>query len=129
MSKLRRQTKTILDAAADAGVRFIVHLGIFGYGRLTYAYGTWHEIVERYIEGRWIIATVYPVERKIRSIPESASAKVSAWSTPGLHLRRFAGRVDNPNGSDPFELSVAPIWGPADFACSLQKRTAAQVSA
>ena len=45
------QSKTIVDAAADAGVKFIVHLGIFGNGRLTYAYGTWHEMVERYIEG------------------------------------------------------------------------------
>src|SRR4029077_14186048 len=36
------QSKTIVDAAADAGVKFIVHLGIFGNGRLTYAYGSWH---------------------------------------------------------------------------------------
>jgi uncharacterized protein YbjT (DUF2867 family) len=45
------QSKTIVDAAADAGVKFIVHLGIFGNGRLTYSYATWHEMVERYIEG------------------------------------------------------------------------------
>jgi NAD(P)H dehydrogenase (quinone) len=45
------QSKTIVDAAADAGVKFIVHLGIFGNRRLTYAYATWHEMVERYIEG------------------------------------------------------------------------------
>jgi NAD(P)H dehydrogenase (quinone) len=45
------QSKTIVDAAADAGVSFIVHLGIFGNGRMTYAYATWHEMVERYIEG------------------------------------------------------------------------------
>jgi NAD(P)H dehydrogenase (quinone) len=45
------QSKTIVDAAADAGVKFIVHLGIHGNGRLTYAYATWHEMVERYIEG------------------------------------------------------------------------------
>jgi uncharacterized protein YbjT (DUF2867 family) len=45
------QSKTIVDAAADADVSFIVHLGIFGNGRMTYAYGTWHEMVERYIEG------------------------------------------------------------------------------
>jgi NAD(P)H dehydrogenase (quinone) len=45
------QSKTIVDAAADAGVKFIVHLGIFGNGRLTYPYATWHEMVERYIEG------------------------------------------------------------------------------
>src|SRR3982074_253471 len=45
------QSKTIVDAAADAGVKFIVHLGIFGNGRLTYSYANWHEMVERYIEG------------------------------------------------------------------------------
>jgi NAD(P)H dehydrogenase (quinone) len=45
------QSKTIVDAAADAGVSFIVHLGIFGNGRMTYPYATWHEMVERYIEG------------------------------------------------------------------------------
>jgi NAD(P)H dehydrogenase (quinone) len=45
------QSKTIVDAAADAGVKFIVHLGIFGNGRLTYPYAAWHEMVERYIEG------------------------------------------------------------------------------
>jgi uncharacterized protein YbjT (DUF2867 family) len=51
------QSKTIVDAAADAGVKFIVHLGVFGNGRLTYAYGTWHEIVERYIEGSGVAWT------------------------------------------------------------------------
>src|SRR3981081_4042166 len=35
-----QQSKTIVDAAADAGVKFIVHLGIFGNGRLTYSYAT-----------------------------------------------------------------------------------------
>jgi len=51
------QSKTIVDAAADAGAKFIVHLGIFGNGRLTYAYGTWHEMVERYIEGSGVAWT------------------------------------------------------------------------
>jgi uncharacterized protein YbjT (DUF2867 family) len=51
------QSKTIVDAAADAGVKFIVHLGVFGNGRLTYAYGAWHEMVERYIEGSGVAWT------------------------------------------------------------------------
>jgi NAD(P)H dehydrogenase (quinone) len=51
------QSKTIVDAAADAGVKFIVHLGVFGNGRLTYAYGTWHEMVERYVEGSGVAWT------------------------------------------------------------------------
>src|SRR6267154_372766 len=51
------QSKTIVDAAADAGIKFIVHLGIFGNGRLTYPYATWHEMVERYIEGSGVAWT------------------------------------------------------------------------
>jgi NAD(P)H dehydrogenase (quinone) len=51
------QSKTIVDAASDTGVKFIVHLGVFGNGRLTYAYGTWHEMVERYIEGSGVAWT------------------------------------------------------------------------
>jgi uncharacterized protein YbjT (DUF2867 family) len=45
------QSKTIVDAAADAGLQFIVHLGIFGNGRMTDPHFAWHEIVERYVEG------------------------------------------------------------------------------
>ncbi len=45
------QMKTITDAAVDAGVSFIVHLGVFGNGRSTDPHFAWHEPVERYIEG------------------------------------------------------------------------------
>jgi NAD(P)H dehydrogenase (quinone) len=45
------QSKTIVDTAADAGLQFIVHLGIFGNGRATDPHFAWHEMVERYIEG------------------------------------------------------------------------------
>ena len=45
------QSKTIVDAAVEANVKFIVHLGVFGNGRLTYSYGAWHEMIERYVEG------------------------------------------------------------------------------
>ncbi len=38
------QSKTIVDAAADAGVEFIVHLGIFGNGRMTDPHFAWHEM-------------------------------------------------------------------------------------
>jgi NAD(P)H dehydrogenase (quinone) len=48
---MTHQTKTITDAAADAGVGHIVHLGIFGDGRSTDPHFAWHELVERYIEG------------------------------------------------------------------------------
>jgi uncharacterized protein YbjT (DUF2867 family) len=48
---MTHQTKTITDAAADAGAGHIVHLGIFGDGRSTDPHFAWHELVERYIEG------------------------------------------------------------------------------
>src|SRR5438309_7927753 len=48
---MTHQTKAITDAAADAGVEQIVHLGIFGNGRSTDPHFAWHELVERYIEG------------------------------------------------------------------------------
>jgi uncharacterized protein YbjT (DUF2867 family) len=48
---MTHQTKTITDAAAEAGVEHIVHLGIFGDGRSTDPHFAWHELVERYIEG------------------------------------------------------------------------------
>jgi uncharacterized protein YbjT (DUF2867 family) len=48
---MTHQAKTIVDAAVDAGVGFIVHLGIFGDGRSTDPHFAWHELVERYIEG------------------------------------------------------------------------------
>jgi uncharacterized protein YbjT (DUF2867 family) len=45
------QVKTIVDAAVEAGVGFIVHLGVFGNGRSTDPHFAWHELVERYIAG------------------------------------------------------------------------------
>jgi NAD(P)H dehydrogenase (quinone) len=51
---MTHQTKTVTDAAAEAGVEHIVHLGIFGNGRSTDPHFAWHELVERYIEGSGI---------------------------------------------------------------------------
>ena len=45
------QVKTIVDAAVQAGVGFVVHLGVFGDGKSTDPHYAWHELVERYIEG------------------------------------------------------------------------------
>jgi uncharacterized protein YbjT (DUF2867 family) len=51
---MTHQAKTIVDAAADAGVGFVVHLGVFGDGRSTDPHFAWHELVERYVEGSGI---------------------------------------------------------------------------
>ena len=52
--EMTHQVKTIVDAAVDAGVGFIVHLGVFGNGRSTDPHFAWHELVERYIAGSGI---------------------------------------------------------------------------
>jgi NAD(P)H dehydrogenase (quinone) len=49
------QSKTIVDAAADSGVNFIVHQGVFGNGRSTEPHFAWHEMIERYIEGSGVV--------------------------------------------------------------------------
>lgn len=50
-SAMNNQTKTLVDAAEDAGASFLVHLGVFGDGRSTDPHFAWHELVERYIAG------------------------------------------------------------------------------
>ena len=49
-----QHVKTIVDAAVDAGIRFVVHLGVFGNGKPTDPHYAWHELVERYIQGSGI---------------------------------------------------------------------------
>lgn len=58
---MTQQAKTMVDAAEDAGVGFIVHLGVFGNGRSTDAHFAWHEMVERYIQGSTLAwANIHP---------------------------------------------------------------------
>ncbi|MGW1723406.1 NmrA family NAD(P)-binding protein [Streptomyces sp. NPDC002306] len=60
-SAMTHQTKTLVDAAEDAGVSFVVHLGVFGDNRSTDPHFAWHELVERYIAGsRLAWANVHP---------------------------------------------------------------------
>ncbi|MEU0238603.1 NmrA family NAD(P)-binding protein [Nocardiopsis sp. NPDC006198] len=44
------QSKMFVDAAAQAGVEHIVHLGVFGSGRDRIPHFSWHELIETYIE-------------------------------------------------------------------------------
>ncbi|WP_392838922.1 NmrA family NAD(P)-binding protein [Streptomyces sp. LN500] len=50
-SAMNHQTKSLVDAAEDAGVSFLVHLGVFSNGRSTDPHFAWHKLVERYIAG------------------------------------------------------------------------------
>jgi NAD(P)H dehydrogenase (quinone) len=60
-SSMNHQSKTLVDAAEDAGVGFLVHLGVFGNGRSTDPHFVWHELVERYIAGSKLAwANVHP---------------------------------------------------------------------
>jgi NAD(P)H dehydrogenase (quinone) len=60
-SSMNQQSKTLVDAAEDAGVSFLVHLGVFGNGRSTDPHFAWHELVERYIAGSKLAwANVHP---------------------------------------------------------------------
>lgn len=60
-SAMNHQTKTLVDAAEDAGVSFLVHLGVFSDGRSTDPHFAWHELVERYIVGSKLAwANVHP---------------------------------------------------------------------
>jgi uncharacterized protein YbjT (DUF2867 family) len=60
-SAMNHQTKTLVDAAEDAGVSFVVHLGVFSDKRSTDPHFAWHELVERYIAGSQLAwANVHP---------------------------------------------------------------------
>ena len=51
------QSKTLVDAAVKAGVRHIVHLGIFGQWDTTDPHFAWHQMIEKYIEASGIAWT------------------------------------------------------------------------
>ena len=48
------QSKILIDKAADAGVRFMVHLGTHAPDNTAFKHHAWHQLVERYIEWRGI---------------------------------------------------------------------------
>lgn len=51
------QSKTLVDAAKKAGVKHIVHLGIFAEWDCTSTHFTWHQLIESYIEASGIAWT------------------------------------------------------------------------
>ncbi|MFH8978633.1 SDR family oxidoreductase, partial [Streptomyces sp. NPDC017890] len=51
------QGKTFVDAAADAGVKHIVHSGVFSSRRDPVPHYTWHDLLETYIEASGIAWT------------------------------------------------------------------------
>lgn len=51
------QSKTLVDAAKKAGVRHIVHVGVFAECDTTDAHFAWHQLIEKYIEASGIAWT------------------------------------------------------------------------
>jgi NAD(P)H dehydrogenase (quinone) len=51
------QSKTLVDAAKKAGVRHIVHVGVFAEWDTTDAHFAWHQLIETYIEASGIAWT------------------------------------------------------------------------
>jgi len=51
------QAKTMVDAAKEAGVKYIVHLGVFTSRRDPVPHFVWHDLIETYIEASGIAWT------------------------------------------------------------------------
>lgn len=51
------QSKTLVDAAVDAGISHIVHLGVFSSGRDLIPHFSWHDLIEAYIEASGVAWT------------------------------------------------------------------------
>lgn len=51
------QSKTLVDAAKKAGVRHVVHVGVFAEWDTTDAHFVWHQMIEKYIEASGIAWT------------------------------------------------------------------------
>ena len=49
-SNMLHQSKTLVDSAVQAGVRHIVHLGVFTSRNDKIPHFVWHDLIERYIE-------------------------------------------------------------------------------
>lgn len=49
-SDMLRQSKLLVDAAVDAGVKYLVHLGVFTSRRDLIPHFVWHDMIETYIE-------------------------------------------------------------------------------
>ena len=124
--KMVTQVKTITDAAVDAGVRFIVHLGVFSDGRATDPHYAWHELVETYIRASGIascnihpnffmenLLSFFPIENDTVTWP-MASGSVG-W-VAGEDLAAVAGKVlsegPDAHAGKTYQLSTDVVDGP-----------------
>lgn len=56
-SDMLRQSKVLVDAAVDAGVKHIVHLGVFTSRKDLIPHFIWHDMIETYIEASGLFWT------------------------------------------------------------------------
>ncbi|MBB2903405.1 uncharacterized protein YbjT (DUF2867 family) [Kineococcus radiotolerans] len=84
------QSKTLVDAAQDAGVNHFVHLGVFTSGRDLVPHYTWHELIETYIEASGMAWThIQPnVITDSVLITEPSIAQTKTFSLPWQNAAR-----------------------------------------
>ena len=139
-----QHVKTIVDAAVDAGVRFVVHLGVFGNGKSTDPHYAWHELVERYIQGSGIawchihpnffmenLLSFMPIKDGLISWPmgDGAAGWTAADDIAAVAAKVLAEGPETHAGKDYF-LSTDVFNGPQlaeVLSKSLGRRVAAQV--
>jgi uncharacterized protein YbjT (DUF2867 family) len=71
------QSKVLVDAAADAGVEHIVHVGVFRSRRDHIPHYAWHELVETYIESSGIAWTHLHPNVIVESVLDDSSSRVN----------------------------------------------------
>jgi len=80
------QSKMVLDAAAAAGVRHVVHLGAWGSERSRFQHLVWHDFVERYIQSAGFTWTHLQPKTFMRNV-------LTALRPGSTTIRQFYGRT------------------------------------
>jgi NAD(P)H dehydrogenase (quinone) len=81
------QSKTLIDAAVQAGVSHIVHQGVFANWDVTDPHFVWHQMIERYIEGSGLQWTHLHLNVFMDGLASEISATGGAFSVYWDHRR------------------------------------------
>ncbi|GAB7366621.1 hypothetical protein MBLNU230_g8606t1 [Neophaeotheca triangularis] len=108
-SDMLYQSKKLVDAAVDAGVSHIVHLGVFTSRRDAIPHFTWHDLVESYIEASGVSWT--------HLHPNVIADSILATETPPLESGSFytfgcdAKQGPEKHGGNNYFLSIEALTG------------------
>ncbi|MET7370220.1 NAD(P)H-binding protein [Streptomyces sp. NPDC005566] len=119
------QSKMLVDAAAQAGVEHIVHLGVFGSGCDRIPHYSWHELIETYIQASGIAWThLHPnviTDTVLATVAETGSFNVS-WQEAAIgwvcaaDIAAVAAAVlregPDAHGGENYWLSTQVVTGP-----------------